>query len=193
MGIEISDGAIHLAENGDAFDSGALGLQPRGDIRQLLAHRGGRRSLAMGVRQHRCRGMSRREAVEHAADVVEHGQQQGRPRALQHQRVGSNGGGCERRFLSFSFRRVAGTVPAEDCILGVVADVTDRVLLARELEQAQADGDWQAELLLLRSDGLSYEEVASALELNPGSVGTLLGRAQRAFRKEYLKRYGTSR
>jgi RNA polymerase sigma-70 factor, ECF subfamily len=48
----------------------------------------------------------------------------------------------------------------------------------------------QAELLLLRSDGLSYEEVASALNLNPASVGTLLSRAQQAFRKEYIKRYG---
>ena len=48
----------------------------------------------------------------------------------------------------------------------------------------------QAALLLLRSDGLSYDELASTLELNPASVGTLLSRAQQAFRKEYLKRYG---
>jgi len=48
----------------------------------------------------------------------------------------------------------------------------------------------QAELLILRSQGLSYEEVASALDLNPASVGTLLSRAQQAFRKEYIKRYG---
>jgi RNA polymerase sigma-70 factor (ECF subfamily) len=48
----------------------------------------------------------------------------------------------------------------------------------------------QAELLLLRSNGLSYEEVADALELNPASVGTLVSRAQQAFRKEYIKRYG---
>jgi RNA polymerase sigma-70 factor, ECF subfamily len=47
-----------------------------------------------------------------------------------------------------------------------------------------------AELLLLRSDDFSYEEVASALDLNPASVGTLLSRAQHAFRKEYVKRYG---
>lgn len=47
-----------------------------------------------------------------------------------------------------------------------------------------------AELLLLRSHGLSYSEVAAALELNPASVGTLLTRAQLAFRKEYVKRYG---
>ena len=48
----------------------------------------------------------------------------------------------------------------------------------------------QAELLLLRSNELSYSEIAAALKLNPGSVGTLLSRAQQAFRKEYIKRYG---
>jgi RNA polymerase sigma-70 factor (ECF subfamily) len=47
-----------------------------------------------------------------------------------------------------------------------------------------------AELLLLRSQGFSYEELASALDLNPASIGTLLSRAQEAFRKEYIKRYG---
>ncbi len=49
----------------------------------------------------------------------------------------------------------------------------------------------EAELLVLRSEGVSYEELASALTLNPASVGTLLSRAQQAFRKEYVKRYGT--
>lgn len=49
----------------------------------------------------------------------------------------------------------------------------------------------QAEMLLLRSEGLRYDEVAAALELNPASVGALLSRAQQAFRKEYTKRYGT--
>jgi RNA polymerase sigma-70 factor (ECF subfamily) len=48
----------------------------------------------------------------------------------------------------------------------------------------------RSELLLLRSHGLSYGELASALDLNPASVGTLLNRAQHAFRKEYIKRYG---
>jgi len=48
----------------------------------------------------------------------------------------------------------------------------------------------QAEMLLLRSEDLSYEELASALDLNPASVGTLLSRAQEAFRKEYIKKYG---
>jgi RNA polymerase sigma factor (sigma-70 family) len=46
-----------------------------------------------------------------------------------------------------------------------------------------------AELLLLRGSGLTYDELASTLELNPASVGTFLMRAQQAFRKEYIKRY----
>jgi len=48
----------------------------------------------------------------------------------------------------------------------------------------------QAELLLLRAGGLKYDALASALNLHPASVGTLLSRAQEAFRKEYVKRYG---
>jgi RNA polymerase sigma-70 factor, ECF subfamily len=48
----------------------------------------------------------------------------------------------------------------------------------------------QAELLLLRNEGLSYQDLASTLDLNPASVGTYLVRAQQAFRKEYVKRYG---
>jgi RNA polymerase sigma-70 factor, ECF subfamily len=47
-----------------------------------------------------------------------------------------------------------------------------------------------AELLLLRSQGFNYDEVAAALDLNAASVGTLLSRAQQAFRKEYLETYG---
>jgi RNA polymerase sigma factor (sigma-70 family) len=48
----------------------------------------------------------------------------------------------------------------------------------------------QAELLLLHGDSYSYDELASTLSLNPASVGTLLGRAKQAFRKEYVNRYG---
>jgi RNA polymerase sigma factor (sigma-70 family) len=48
----------------------------------------------------------------------------------------------------------------------------------------------QAEMLLLRSDGFQYDEVARALSINAASVGTLLSRAREAFRKEYVKRYG---
>ena len=48
----------------------------------------------------------------------------------------------------------------------------------------------EAELLLLRSDDYSYEDLAKALAIKPVSVGTVLSRAREAFRKEYVKRYG---
>ncbi len=47
-----------------------------------------------------------------------------------------------------------------------------------------------AELLLLWVEELSYAEMAAALELHPNYVGSLLRRAQEAFRKEYVDRYG---
>ena len=47
-----------------------------------------------------------------------------------------------------------------------------------------------AEVLLLWSQGLSYQEIAVSLAVNSNYVGSLVSRAQEAFRKEYLKRYG---
>lgn len=47
-----------------------------------------------------------------------------------------------------------------------------------------------ASLLLFWAEGLSYREMAAALDVNPSYVGSLLSRAQDAFRKEYVKRYG---
>lgn len=43
----------------------------------------------------------------------------------------------------------------------------------------------QARLLLLRHAGLSYRELADAVGLAPGSVGTLLARATAAFEQAY--------
>lgn len=57
-------------------------------------------------------------------------------------------GGTEMRHLTFSFRRVRSAQEAGDYILGVVADITDQVLLARELEHVRAEGDSQAALQL---------------------------------------------
>ena len=45
-------------------------------------------------------------------------------------------------------------------------------------------------ILLLWVEELSYAEMGAALEMHPNSVGSLLSRAQEAFRKEYVKRYG---
>jgi RNA polymerase sigma-70 factor (ECF subfamily) len=43
----------------------------------------------------------------------------------------------------------------------------------------------QAQLLMLRHAGLSYQELAQALDVAPTSVGTLLARAERAFEARY--------
>jgi RNA polymerase sigma-70 factor (ECF subfamily) len=42
-----------------------------------------------------------------------------------------------------------------------------------------------AQLLILRHSGLSYAEIASAIEVSPNSVGTLLARAEREFEEQY--------
>lgn len=42
-----------------------------------------------------------------------------------------------------------------------------------------------AQLLILRHSGLSYNQVAAALGIKPGSVGTLLARAEKEFERNY--------
>ena len=46
-------------------------------------------------------------------------------------------------------------------------------------------GERARTILLLRHGGLAYAEIADALGLAPGSVGTLLARAERDFRRRY--------
>ena len=48
----------------------------------------------------------------------------------------------------------------------------------------------QAQFLVLRSQDFTYQEVATILNLDPASIGTLVNRAEESFRKEYIKRYG---
>lgn len=43
----------------------------------------------------------------------------------------------------------------------------------------------QSQILILRHSGLSYKEIAEALNLTPGSIGPLLVRAEREFEKKY--------
>lgn len=49
----------------------------------------------------------------------------------------------------------------------------------------------QAQILLLRAAGSSYKELAEALAVAPGSIGTLLNRAEAEFRKRYTKLTGS--
>jgi RNA polymerase sigma-70 factor, ECF subfamily len=48
----------------------------------------------------------------------------------------------------------------------------------------------EAEVLLLRSEGMAYREIAQALGVAASSVGTILARAEREFERKYRARYG---
>jgi RNA polymerase sigma-70 factor (ECF subfamily) len=47
-----------------------------------------------------------------------------------------------------------------------------------------------AQLLLLRASGLAYRELAATLGIEPGSVGTMLARAEAEFESKFRARYG---
>ncbi|HZM78833.1 MAG TPA: sigma-70 family RNA polymerase sigma factor [Candidatus Limnocylindrales bacterium] len=67
-------------------------------------------------------------------------------------------------------------------------DVADAVVTLDERRRVRAAlarlPRRQAVALVLRHSGLSYAEVATALDLSPGSVGTIVRRAESALRKE---------
>ncbi len=77
----------------------------------------------------------------------------------------------------------------------VCPDVADAVVTLDERRRVRAAlgrlPRKQAVALVLRHSGLSYAEVAAALDLSPGSVGTTVRRAESALRKE-LNRHASS-
>lgn len=74
-------------------------------------------------------------------------------------------------------------------------DVADTVVTLDERRRVRAAlarlPRRQAVALILRHSGLSYSEVAAALDLSPGSVGTTVRRAESALREE-LNRHASS-
>jgi RNA polymerase sigma factor (sigma-70 family) len=70
-------------------------------------------------------------------------------------------------------------------------DVADAVVTLEERRHVRAAlarlPRQQAVALVLRHSGLSYAEVAAALGLSPGSVGTTVRRAESALRKELIR------
>ena len=77
----------------------------------------------------------------------------------------------------------------------VLPDVADLVITREERAAVRAAlarlPHRQAAALVLRHSGLSYAEVAAALELSPGSVGTTVRRAESVLLKE-LNRHASS-
>ena len=77
----------------------------------------------------------------------------------------------------------------------VSPDIADAVVTRDERRRVRAAlaqlPRRQSVALVLRHSGLSYAEVAAALDLSPGSVGTTVRRAESALRKE-LNRHAPS-
>ena len=87
-------------------------------------------------------------------------------------------------------RRVAREEAASDGT-GLVPDVADAVVVREERSRVRAAlarlPRRQAVALVLRHSGLSYADVAAALNLSPGSVGTTVRRAESALREELTR------
>jgi RNA polymerase sigma-70 factor (ECF subfamily) len=91
--------------------------------------------------------------------------------------------GWLRRFVQ---REPAGTDANADP-LNIVAGRDE----ARQVRTALARlPERQRNALVLRASGLSYAEVADALDIKPTSVGTLLARAEHALREAFLQHTG---
>ncbi len=91
-----------------------------------------------------------------------------------------------------SFREVAASRDGASGDDGAVCpDVADAVVTLDERRRVRAAlarlPHKQAVALVLRHSGLSYAEVAAALDLSPGSVGTTVRRAESALRKELIR------
>jgi len=68
----------------------------------------------------------------------------------------------------------------------IAESLDEQVKVRRVLTQMKPR---EAKLLLLRHSGLSYKELAVALNVAPGSIGSLLTRAERAFAQKYRLAY----
>jgi RNA polymerase sigma-70 factor (ECF subfamily) len=71
------------------------------------------------------------------------------------------------------------------------AERAEEAALARRALETIAERDRHA--LLMREEGLDYNEIAEALELSVGSVGTTLARARRRLAEAYEALAGTRR
>ncbi|MDX1673914.1 MAG: sigma-70 family RNA polymerase sigma factor [Longimicrobiales bacterium] len=65
----------------------------------------------------------------------------------------------------------------------VSAERRERIAMVREALSALSERD--RTMLLMREEGFKYTEIAEAVDVAPGSVGTLLARAARRFEKSY--------
>jgi RNA polymerase sigma-70 factor (ECF subfamily) len=138
----------------------------------------------------------RGEAEEIAADVfcklARRGESDGDPAPWLY-RVASNAG-LDALRSNARRRRREETAAAERWRAGAPDTALDTVLReerrARVREILAGLKPRDAQLLMLRAEGLAYKELAEALGIHSASVGTLLARAEAEFERRYRSRYG---
>lgn len=80
----------------------------------------------------------------------------------------------------------AGTMELKENSLDNPADVLEQKMLCQRVQTVlNSMRPRSAQILVLRHSGFAYAEIAEVLDISPGSVGTLLSRAEREFERLY--------
>jgi len=84
------------------------------------------------------------------------------------------------------YERTAGKMNLEQAVEDRPAEIHEAAEERRMARTALAQmNPRQSQLLVMRYSGMSYKDIASALNLSPTSIGPLLLRAEREFEKQY--------
>jgi len=87
------------------------------------------------------------------------------------------------------YEQIAETARAEATAGGPLDDLLREEKCRRVRSVLASIKPAQAQLLILRTCGLSYKELADALDVQMSGIGTMLNRAEEEFRKRYLALY----
>ena len=87
------------------------------------------------------------------------------------------------------YEEAAGSAGAGNTASGPLDDLIREETCGRVRTVLASIKPFQAQLLILRTSGLSYKEVAAALDVKMSGIGTMLNRAEEEFRNRYLALY----
>jgi RNA polymerase sigma-70 factor (ECF subfamily) len=92
----------------------------------------------------------------------------------------------------FRYEQAAGRMAHQDTnsSTGPLDDLLREEKCRRVRDVLAAIKPAQAQLLILRASGMSYKELAEALDLKPSGIGTMLIRAEADFRTRHLQLHG---
>ena len=93
----------------------------------------------------------------------------------------------DRARKSDRHRKLQGNVPtaAPETPPDVAAERQERIVKVRAALARVSERD--RTMLLMREEGFKYDEIARAVDVAPGSVGTLLARAAKRFEKAFTE------